>query len=467
MSPVLIPSSVEIPAPRSADQLMESFMVFPKNAKDINKIDFIVKFISTHIVSYGTADFDIEDFIILVKTSSSMPEVFLKLSGILSCIIDFYSNELIPISKIISLTLCELAKNSNQQVRSRSKQILCTWFNRISSQNGVLAHPSFEDFVREQVKSVEKGSSQADSETLETFRLLQSIAKGFGEFLHEDILNDICLLTVKLLPEYLKCSEPEMKQTLLDLADTIISCRKAPIPLNQIQQILQNYSTSEFTDIQTLTVVTRLNNVCNRLVAPFHPAKIVEFIKIEDDLIESSVIETNSRSKSERNESDHVMPVPVNIQSQLNRIETELTLLRRKNKRKRTKRISIQERESKNTNRTVGNINGTGTENDDIENEDDGSSDDDRESQDRENEDLENEDRENEDHEEENKEETDSEVEEPVVKKKKSEPVDDKNDESVGEILDMTSFSTNNDDKKDEGNETLDNLMSLFSEEPA
>ena len=53
MSPVLIPSSVEIPAPRSADQLMESFMVFPKNAKDINKIDFIVKFISTHIVSYG------------------------------------------------------------------------------------------------------------------------------------------------------------------------------------------------------------------------------------------------------------------------------------------------------------------------------------------------------------------------------------------------------------------------------
>merc|ERR1712131_329627 len=204
-----------------------------------------------------------------------------------------------------------------------------------------------------------------------------------------------------------------------------------------------------------LTVVTRLNNVCNRLVAPFHPAKIVEFIKIEDDLIESSVIETNSRSKSEWNESDHVMPVPVNIQSQLNRIETELTLLRRKNKRKRTKRISIQERESKNTNRTVGNINGTGIENDDIENEDDGSSDDDRESQDRENEDLE----------EENKEETDSEVEEPVVKKKKSEPVDDKNDESVGEILDMTSFSTNNDDKKDEGNETLDNLMSLFSEE--
>ena len=53
MSPVLIPSSVEIPAPRSADQLMESFMVFPKNAKDLNKIDFIAKFISTHIISYG------------------------------------------------------------------------------------------------------------------------------------------------------------------------------------------------------------------------------------------------------------------------------------------------------------------------------------------------------------------------------------------------------------------------------
>ena len=53
MSPVLIPSSVEIPAPRSADQLMESFMVFPKDAKDLNKIDFITKFISTHIISYG------------------------------------------------------------------------------------------------------------------------------------------------------------------------------------------------------------------------------------------------------------------------------------------------------------------------------------------------------------------------------------------------------------------------------
>ena len=87
-------------------------------------------FSKKNFFSLGTADFDIEDFIILVKTSSSMPEVFLKLSGILSDLIDFYSNELIPISKIISLTLCELSKNSNQQVRSRSKQILIIWFDR-------------------------------------------------------------------------------------------------------------------------------------------------------------------------------------------------------------------------------------------------------------------------------------------------------------------------------------------------
>ena len=156
------------------------------------------------------------------------------------------------------------------------------------------------------------------------------------------------------------------------------------------------------------------------------------------------------------------MPVPVNIQSQLNRIETELTLLSRKNKRKRTKRIS--EREIKNI--TNGNINGTETE--DLENED-------LEAEDHENEDRENGDLENEDHEidnlenedRENEEESDSEVEEPVVKKKRSDSVGDKNNESVGEMLDMTSFSTNDDDKKDEGNETLDNLMSLFSEEPA
>ena len=86
-----------------------------------------------------------------------------------------------------------------------------------------------------------------------------------------------------------------MKLTLLDLADTIISCRKAPTPLNQIQQILQHYSRSEFTDLETHKVVTRLNNICGRLVAPFHPAKIVEFIKIDDHgLNESSVIETTN-----------------------------------------------------------------------------------------------------------------------------------------------------------------------------
>ena len=149
------------------------------------------------------------------------------------------------------------------------------------------------------------------------------------------------------------------------------------------------------------------------------------------------------------------MPVPVNIQSQLNRIETELTLLSRKNKRKRTKRISERE------NIANGNINGTETE--DLENED-------LEAEDHENEDLENGDLENEDREiedRENEDESDSEVEEPVVKKKRSESVGDKNNESVGEMLDMTSFSRNDDDKKDEGNETLDNLMSLFSEEPA
>jgi len=144
------------------------------------------------------------------------------------------------------------------------------------------------------------------------------------------------------------------------------------------------------------------------------------------------------------------MPVPVNIQSQLNRIETELTLLSRKNKRKRTKRISERE------NITNGNINGT--ENEDL---------DDLETEDRENQDREIEDRESEDLEDENDDGSESEIEEPVLKKKRSESVGDKNNESVGEMLDMTSFSTNNDDKKDEGNETLDNLMSLFSEEPA
>ena len=97
-----------------------------------------------------------------------------------------------------------------------------------------------------------------------------------------------------LFSEYLKCSDPEMKQTLLDLADAIISSRKAPTPLNQIQQILQHYARSEFTDLETLKVVTRLNDLCSRLVAPFHPAKIVEFIKIEDGLLESSVIESNT-----------------------------------------------------------------------------------------------------------------------------------------------------------------------------
>ena len=171
------------------------------------------------------------------------------------------------------------------------------------------------------------------------------------------------------------------------------------------------------------------------------------------------------RSKSERNIcldagiSDHV--IPVNIQSQLNRIETELTLLSRKNKRKRIKRISIQQRESKNQS-PVGN--GTGIQSDEDRNDDD-REDDDREDEDREDENRG--DRENEDCEDENVEETDSEIEEPAVKKKRSESVGDKNNESVGEMLDMTSFTTNNDDTKDEGNETLDNLMSLFSEEPA
>ena len=167
------------------------------------------------------------------------------------------------------------------------------------------------------------------------------------------------------------------------------------------------------------------------------------------------------RSKSERNDagiSDHV--IPVNIQSQLNRIETELTLLSRKNKRKRIKRISIQQRESKNQS-PIGN--GTGIQSDEDRNDDD-RDEDDREDEDRGDDDRDDDDREDEDLEEENVEETDSEIEEPAVKKKRSESVGDKK-ESVGEML--TSFSTNNDDTKDEGNETLDNLMSLFSEEPA
>ena len=139
------------------------------------------------------------------------------------------------------------------------------------------------------------------------------------------------------------------------------------------------------------------------------------------------------------------MPVPVNIQSQLNRIETELTLLSRKNKRKRTKRIKQREsiinndKSDKNTGNypTSGHDNTSGIDQGD-------------ESSDREEEESE----------------IESDIEEPVNKKKRNESVG----ESVGDnLFDMTSFSNNDDviKNEDEGNETLDNLMSLFSEEPA
>ena len=87
-----------------------------------------------------------------------------------------------------------------------------------------------------------------------------------------------------------------MKRVLLDMANTIICCRKAPTPLNQIQQIVEMFQKSEFTDFETLQVVTQLNDLCNRLVAPFQPAKIVQFIKIEDNQTKNGPIrETDLR----------------------------------------------------------------------------------------------------------------------------------------------------------------------------
>merc|ERR1712157_89874 len=62
--------------------------------------------------------------------------------------------------------------------------------------------------------------------------------------------------------------------------------------------------------------------------------------------------------------------------------------------------------------------------------------------------------------------EIESDIEEPVNKKKRNESVG----ESVGDNLPLGMTSFSNDDvikNEDEGNETLDNLMSLFSEEPA
>ena len=104
ISPVLIPSNHEVPAPRAISVLSESLLVW-KSPREIensektsdlfHKLDFLCKFTKSNILYRGVTNFPIEDFLQIFNSAAALADVFVLISEIFDVLVTYHAQELL------------------------------------------------------------------------------------------------------------------------------------------------------------------------------------------------------------------------------------------------------------------------------------------------------------------------------------------------------------------------------------
>ena len=104
ISPVLIPSNHEVPAPRAISVLSESLLVWksPREIKNsektsdlFHKLDFLCKFTKSNILYRGVTNFPIEDFLQIFNSAAALADVFVLISEIFDVLVTYHAQELL------------------------------------------------------------------------------------------------------------------------------------------------------------------------------------------------------------------------------------------------------------------------------------------------------------------------------------------------------------------------------------
>ena len=204
ISPVLIPPGEEIPSPRSITVLSESLLVWKVSREEpvgskmehltlLSRLDFLSKFIRSHILYRGVANFPVEEFLQVVNSSASLSDAFGPVAEIISVFITHHSAELLQIGSLFSTVLLGLSLHTNSDVREVARELIAAWVDQVGPLSGIHERKQFDQLLDKVIQDL-PNSSQTSSLTL-----IFSLINGMGSYLNAKSLVNVTSVLIKTL----------------------------------------------------------------------------------------------------------------------------------------------------------------------------------------------------------------------------------------------------------------------------
>ena len=185
ISPVLIPNGVETAPPRTISVLSDSLLVWrirdmgKKSSRDLlGQLDFLCRFIQSHLLYRGVDNFPIEDFLQFFSAASALSEVFIIVSQVVVVLIEHHSSELLAIGSLFSNTLVSLALHSNHEVRQRARELTANWAVQTGALSGLQDRKHFDELFFAVVAETEKCPTRA------TLSFVHDLVNALGPYLN-------------------------------------------------------------------------------------------------------------------------------------------------------------------------------------------------------------------------------------------------------------------------------------------
>ena len=207
ISPVLIPNGVETAPPRTISVLSDSLLVWrirdmgKKSSRDLlGQLDFLCRFIQSHLLYRGVDNFPIEDFLQFFSAASALSEVFIIVSQVVVVLIEHHSSELLAIGSLFSNTLVSLALHSNHEVRQRARELTANWAVQTGALSGLQDRKHFDELFFAVVAETEKCPTRA------TLSFVHDLVNALGPYLNAKA-------TVRLVSVVIKTMIGELQNT--------------------------------------------------------------------------------------------------------------------------------------------------------------------------------------------------------------------------------------------------------------
>jgi len=283
ISPVLIPNGVEIAPPRTISVLSDSLLVWRirdegnKNSRNlIGQLDFLCRFIQSHLLYRGVDNFPVEDFLQFFSSASALSEVFLVVSQLVAVLIEHHSAELLAIGSLFSNTLVSLALHSNHEVRQRARELTANWALQTGCLSGLQDRKHFDELFFAIVAETEKCPTRA------TLRFAHDLVNALGPYLNAKATVRLISAIIKTMIARVDLPD-ERTIVMFSILTRLVTYSHSTIPTPAIYaiQIAQMYLKSSKSSSEVRNEARTLLSVTERLKRPFHVVRLAKTTQSE------------------------------------------------------------------------------------------------------------------------------------------------------------------------------------------